>query len=118
MPTLHFDWQAPPLNENQRWSHWARKAEVVKSTRLAGRLAAARLRGLGRVEVTLIWYVNDKRRRDEDNPTPTLKALCDGLVDAGVVPDDTPEWMIKNGCRIVYEKGGTPRIDLEVTPIR
>jgi len=33
------------------------------------------------------------RRRDPHNYTSTtIKAVIDGLVDAGVIPDDTPEW--------------------------
>jgi len=31
------------------------------------------------------------RRRDPHNYMPTVKAIIDGLVDAGVWPDDTPE---------------------------
>ena len=55
----------------------------------------------GRV-VELVWFVTDKRRRDADNPVLTLKALCDGLVDAEIVPDDTPEYMTKLPVRIEY----------------
>lgn len=58
-----------------------------------------------RVSVGLVWVVPDKRRRDAENPVPTLKALCDGLVDAGLVPDDTPEFMEKLMPVIVYVKG-------------
>lgn len=47
------------------------------------------------VEVTLHYQPRDKRRRDADNLVAPLKALCDGLVDAGVVEDDTPEYMMK-----------------------
>lgn len=33
------------------------------------------------------------RRRDPHNFVPCVKAIVDGLVDAGVWPDDTPEWV-------------------------
>ena len=55
-----------------------------------------------RCEVSLVWYVNDRRRRDDENPVATLKALCDGLVDAEVVEDDTALFMLKHMPRIVY----------------
>lgn len=45
--------------------------------------------------VTLVWAPGDNRRRDVDNFVPTLKAAADALIDAGVVPDDTPRWMTK-----------------------
>lgn len=43
------------------------------------------------------YLPRDRRRRDPSNLMPTQKAVVDGLVDAGVVPDDCPpfvtEWM-------------------------
>lgn len=36
----------------------------------------------------------DNRRRDAHNYTGTVvKAIVDGLVKAGIVPDDTPDWV-------------------------
>ena len=37
----------------------------------------------------------DRKRRDEENPMYDFKSYCDGLVDAGVVPDDIPKYMTK-----------------------
>ena len=37
--------------------------------------------------------VVDRRRRDPHNFAPTLKHVIDGLVDAGLWPDDTPEYV-------------------------
>lgn len=48
-----------------------------------------------RVRVTLHWRPKTRRPRDVDNPTPTLKALCDGLTDAALVRDDTHDRMEK-----------------------
>jgi crossover junction endodeoxyribonuclease RusA len=115
MSTFRLDWTTPPLTENQRWSHWANKGRVVKDVRLTGRLLTARFPGTGPVEVTLTWIVNTRHRRDADNIVPTLKALCDGLVDAGVVPDDTPEWMVKHMPVIRYDKSVPPHMELRVT---
>jgi Holliday junction resolvase RusA-like endonuclease len=117
MPTYRLDWAAPPLTENQRWGHWAQRAAVVKDVRLTGKLLVARLGPQPRVEVTLVWVVKDAHRRDADNIVPTLKALCDGIVDAGVVPDDTPWFMVKNMPRIFLDRAAVPHMELEVTPI-
>lgn len=48
---------------------------------------------LERCTVALTWYVLTPHRRDAVNLTDTLKAMQDGLVDAGVVSDDTPDLM-------------------------
>lgn len=115
MPTYPLDWERPPLTENQRM-HWALKARVTKDVRLTARLLTARLGRQNRVRVTLTWIVADKRRRDEDNLVATLKACCDGIVDAGVVPDDTPEFMVKMMPVIEYRPGARPRMTLTVEP--
>ena len=49
-----------------------------------------------RVRVTLHYIPPDRRVRDAENPTPTLKAVCDGIVDAGIVRDDSPKFMVKD----------------------
>ena len=116
MPVYRLDWTSPPLTENQRL-HWALKGRVTKDVRLTGKLLAARLGRQERVEVTLTWFVPNHRKRDEDNVVPTLKALCDGLVDAGVVPDDTRRFMVKNMPVITVVPGCVPYMQLEVTPL-
>ena len=116
MPTYPLDWTSPPLTENQRL-HWALKARVTKDVRLTGRLLTARLGRQTAVRVTLTWIVADHRKRDEDNLVPTLKALCDGIVDAGIVPDDTREFMIKDMPRIEYRAGAQRRMELTVVPL-
>ena len=93
--TLHFDWTTPPLHANKKWSHWAPKAAMVKKIRAESKRAADRIPPLGKCSVTLTWVVTDRRVRDEDNLWPLAKAYCDGLVDAGVVLDDRPEYMTK-----------------------
>lgn len=93
------------MSMNDRW-HWGRKARVTSNLRLVAKFGA---RCIGaqqeRVTVGLTWTVGDRRKRDAENPTPMLKALCDGLVDAGVIPDDTPAYVLKTMPEIVYVKG-------------
>jgi len=93
---IRFDWERPPLTANQRL-HWSKKAQLTKRIRKVAALEAANanIPALGQCRVQLVWMVLDSRRRDVDNVVPTLKAMCDGLVDAGIVPDDTPDYMQK-----------------------
>lgn len=102
---ITLPWEKPPLNLNTR-GHWATKARWTSSLRGGAHLLAIRHRVpfLEVCTVTLLWEPPpDGRRRDEDNIYPTMKALADGLVDAGVTRDDTPDLMRKV-CRI-----GAPR---------
>lgn len=110
--TLHYE--RPPLSENDRL-HRFERAQRVRALRASTGLWGRRIRGAERVEVTLIWVVSDRRKRDEDNVVPTLKALCDGLVDAKVVKDDTPQYMVKNMPVIEYRKGAKPHLELVVS---
>ncbi|WIE65925.1 hypothetical protein DEI99_005145 [Curtobacterium sp. MCLR17_036] len=117
--TLHLPWEAPPLTANQRMHHMARHRNV-KAVRTASAMLAAnaRIPELPACRVTLTWFVKTKHRRDADNIVPTLKALCDGLVDAGVVPDDTPDLMAKLMPVIGYrpEKPQTLELLIEAVP--
>lgn len=94
---IRFEYEKPPLTANQRL-HWARKAALTRDVRAAAGMLArqAKIPTLDRCEVWLTWYVTDRRRRDADNVFPTMKAMCDGLVDAGVVEDDEPRFMVKH----------------------
>ncbi len=94
--------KSPPLSLNDHRMHWAQRAKLTKQLRLIAMTGARSIPDLEKCSVELVWFVNTRHRRDVDNPVPTLKALCDGLVDAEVVPDDTPEYMSKLPVRIVY----------------
>lgn len=93
--------------------HYMAKAAATKKWRAFAATMAARYPELGTCDVTLTWFVKDSRRRDEDNMFPLLKALCDGLVDAGVVRDDTPDLMGK-ACRIERAPKGAERAYMEL----
>ena len=92
--TFTFDWVKAPLSLNYRM-HRMQEAKITKAIRSLMHSSGRRIPELARCKVELVWWVNTKHRRDEENIVPVLKALCDGLVDAEVVPDDTPEFMVK-----------------------
>lgn len=77
------------LNENHR-HHWASVASRRRELRRwAAHLAAAtRAPRLGRARVTAVVRTSSHGRRDPLNWAPTVKPLLDGLVDAGLLPDD------------------------------
>lgn len=85
----------PPkeLSPNAR-VHWARKAKRTRAYRdeanLRTRAASVHLRKLPwpRATAHLTFYWPDKRRRDVRNAEHAMKAAYDGIVDAGVIPDD------------------------------
>ncbi|MCW4458162.1 MULTISPECIES: hypothetical protein [Microbacteriaceae] len=108
--TFTFDWVKPPLSLNYRLHRMA-EAKIVKDLRSLMHAKARHVPELERIEVRLVWFVKDRRRRDDENPVATLKALCDGLVDAEVVPDDTREFMVKHMPEIRYEKGCVPHFE-------
>lgn len=92
---LRLPWSKPPLSMNQRLHHHA-KARITREIRDATFLLAKHAKvpkNCARIRVTLIYRPADGRRRDAINLSPVLKAVEDGLVDARIVPDDTPEYI-------------------------
>lgn len=76
--------------------HWAVRAKAVKKQRIES-WAAAQV-AMGEVDekgawreatCQVHWYARDQRRRDKDNALASLKATFDGLVDAGLLHDDS-----------------------------
>ena len=82
------------INANSR-EHWAVRGNKVKNLRAIGANAARQYGGRFNVAhlVITIGYP-DKRRRDDHNYMPTFKALIDGVVDAGMLPDDSRDHLI------------------------
>lgn len=83
-----------PLSMNDR-EHWRPKAKRVAHVRAVTALLAtqARIPRLDRIAVELHYAPPDRRRRDPLNLVATLKPIEDGLVDARIVPDDTPQYV-------------------------
>lgn len=98
------------LNANDR-PHWTQKAKITAYLRQIGRLkvsegkytAYTKKRPCGLV-VTI--YSPTKRRMDPPNFYPTVKALVDGMTDAGLWVDDNHE-IIKY---MTFEFGGLSQI--------
>lgn len=95
---VEFVQPAKPITMNQR-AHWSVKARTSRAWRNAAHIAAVgashgrgpKARAAGPRDVIVRFDVPGVRRRDPHNWHPTVKAIVDGLVDAGLWPDDTPD---------------------------
>jgi crossover junction endodeoxyribonuclease RusA len=97
--TLYFPYAKAPLTLNGgRGNHYV-KNQWVRRIRNET-IAYARQTGIPpmqHAQARLTWYVlDDYRKRDVDNLAPTEKVMFDGLVRAGIVPDDTPDLLHKH----------------------
>lgn len=80
-----------PLTQNDR-HFWATKARMVKDIREGVHWAAKAAKlptGVQHITVQLNYRPAGRSVTDAPNLTATSKPAIDGLVDAGVVPDDT-----------------------------
>src|SRR5690349_17651353 len=106
---LRLPYDRPPLSANDR--HANGKVErrlqgaVHEAVKLVARSSFTREFGdIGpwqRVWVELVYYPRDKRRRDPDNISATLKPALDALVSARVIPDDKAAHVVRTSQRIV-----------------
>ena len=98
---IHKDmWQTA----NDR-THWARKAKRTKAVRLLANMTARSQKltvPTPCIAIAQIGYLAaDKSRVDVDNAQPTLKAVLDGITDAGAWADDDS----KSVGEISYRRG-------------
>lgn len=92
----HFD-EVLTVNK-ERTVHWSHRAEVVGRWREAyGWLVIAEKMpydlSVGGCHIDAIPLAPKKRSQDVAACLPVVKAAIDGLVDAGVWKDDSPEWV-------------------------
>ena len=80
------------LHPNAR-CHWAKKAKAVKLAKEAA-FYEARLAGVHgnlwkTADVKAVFYFQLSRTRDKDNSSASLKAYLDGIVQAGLLVNDS-----------------------------
>ena len=120
--TLKLPWDKPPMNLNDRYRHWSEKSNLTKEVRLVGKTLGKMLRrSTGKpfdyMVVELHWRPERNHRRDPSNYHATQKPLLDGLVDAGVVKDDTPKY-VEEKTPVIHpaDKELGAAVWLELTP--
>lgn len=81
------------LND-ERAQHWSVRRARTEEWRGVFHLLAleAKIPRLVSVSLSVQPYLKG-RQQDTGNCYPAVKAAIDGLVDAGVIPDDTPEYV-------------------------
>lgn len=113
-PIAVYDLEIPlvggrePLNANDRF-HWRdeRDRKILVRESVLWRAKEAMIPQCAHVTVEVHYLPGDKRRRDASNLMPTQKAALDGAVRAGVVPDDSAQWVTER--MPVIEEGDGPR---------
>ena len=103
--TLTVEGERKWMNLNDR-THYRPKAIMTQRWRVAAHNAAtaANIPTLPRATITGYIYKNRAGRYDPHNLFPTLKAVIDGIVDAGVLEDDDHTHL-----RAAIEHGGIDR---------
>lgn len=111
--TLEFDGVPPGPNHRL---HWARKAALNKTWRTVAYLKAQeqRIPLQAGVRLSAVIYRTRLGVADEDNDRARLKALVDGIADAGVVAKDTRKHVAWGA---VTEERGQPRVVLTIEPL-
>jgi crossover junction endodeoxyribonuclease RusA len=61
------------------------------------------------------WFARDARRRDKDNCLASLKAVFDGLVDAGLLRDDNA---LTHLPLVILVDAKNPRVELLLNEVR
>lgn len=106
----------PTLNSRRHWravaaDNKAWKGIVTAEARQAvisfERRHGLRWRTLRLCTLDVVFVVKDRRSRDWDNLISTIKPEIDGLVEAGVMLDDSSEVVVRVSFTIRYEKGVT-----------
>lgn len=90
------------INSNYR-NGWRRNAVLVKHWREQAFWYAKAVKlptGLAKVHILATFQFRDNRRRDVHNLMPTLKAVVDGLVDYGLIPDDSTRYLTGPDLRV------------------
>lgn len=112
---LDLPWPRPPLNHNQR-GHWARRSPVIREIRetTAWLAKAQKIPACGHIIVQLHYAPGRRRKLDPMNLTATSKPAIDGLVDAGVVPDDDSTHVLEATPAVYFPPEPGPRCWLTV----
>lgn len=117
--TLRLPYLAPPLTLNQRfpWQKRYRVSEQIKSD-VGWLLKAEHVAAIDHASIELIWTPRTVNRRDSDNVEPTRKAAIDAIVKAGLLPDDSPEYVTRPEIRIEAPNRQHPSMLLVITELR
>ena len=111
------------LSLNSR-AHWRVKHRSTRDVRIlvAHEAIKACIPQMQRMQVELVWVVNDRRKRDPDNVIGLMKPVADALasntgISVNLVADDSPEFCVKLMPRIEYRPDETPHFEVIVRDV-
>jgi hypothetical protein len=107
---------SPNCPAGTRGGRFARAAAAKKYKRAAyfATLDAARAMSFEKANVLAKFYHKTKRRRDDVNHLAMLKSAYDGVVQAGLLPDDDREHLRTVGAEFFVDTKN-PRVELIFT---
>lgn len=98
------------VNQERKKGSYHLRSETTKWWREAFRDAAheANIPHFSSIRIEVTPILPDRKMQDTGACYPTAKAAIDGLVDAGVVVDDSPEYVptIIFKAPVIYKEGG------------
>lgn len=91
---LDLPYRKPPITPNSRM-HWSKRHRIMAAIKASAYFLAccARIPAQEHVSFQLHYEPATVRRRDRGNLMDVHKAALDGIVKAGVVPDDNPKYV-------------------------
>lgn len=118
--TFVIDWMGRPHTSNleRKLNHFA-LSKIHASWKAAGTQAAriSRLRDLPPCIVSFQGRYPGGTLPDTGAIAPTGKCIIDGLVDAGVWPDDKAEWVTEERYLPPIKAPGQPAVIVTLTPV-
>jgi Holliday junction resolvase RusA-like endonuclease len=90
---IEFPAGMPLLNANDRF-HWSKRAHLTSDIRMLARNLSSGFPRLDKVKIKAVYYAPNNRRRDMSNLFPSVKPAVDGLVDSGVLKDDSDRYVV------------------------
>lgn len=103
---------------SERTMHFHKRARLIKTWREAACEEAkrAKIPKMKCIDVTFVpCRTNRRNMADTGGHIPVAKACIDGLVDAGIIPDDGPEFLKSLTFKAPYVDGGEDRAMLYIT---
>jgi crossover junction endodeoxyribonuclease RusA len=120
MTTITVPAASQRLSLNDR-RHYRAAAKLTAEWRRNAHTAAniARLEPHGPSLVQVVFPVRTNARRDPSNLMPTVKAIVDGLTDAGTWPDDDSRHVaiLEPGVIVVGKLWATEPVTVHITPM-
>jgi crossover junction endodeoxyribonuclease RusA len=98
--------------------HWRTKATRTRDVRMQAYLMGSLCRKPSMKDrkatmlYTITWAKGKRRLNDADNLLAQLKPVTDGLKDAGLIHDDSPDWLTL--LPVEQRKGTQPMISIQV----